>query len=434
MEVIDLFRGILKRGLALSTAVLLTSSIGVSSLAVYADSVPTVTIGADLTEEQREKIFSFFGATEDSVSVIEVNNTQERKYLEGLVSDDVIGTKTLSCSYILPMSSGGIVVKTANLTWVTEGMLANALLTSGVENCQVLATAPFEVSGTGALTGVMLAYEDSSGEVLDESKKELATEELVVTGQLVDELTTNTSESGTIDNNELSDDVEISKYVIEMLNEMKKEALNGNLDEESVRGIVNKYLEKYKIDVTEEMKQKLIDYLMSFSAEDYAKTFKNAIDSLSDRIKGGFNVNININIGSVLPDVSLNAFEQFFINLINWFKYVFNLIDTDIDSVKSIFDNVNTDIIGYDESISGVDNGDTAEGTDIVDTDNSDISEVDNIDNIEAGDTAIPEASDIETSNIDISEADTAGTMQNTFEGESSLGNDLDNGEVLADE
>ena len=57
-----------------------------------------------------------------------------------------------------------------------------------MKNCEVIAACPFEVSGTGALTGIQMAYEKASGEKLDEEKKQIATEEIVVTGNLADEV------------------------------------------------------------------------------------------------------------------------------------------------------------------------------------------------------------------------------------------------------
>jgi uncharacterized protein YpuA (DUF1002 family) len=133
-------------------------------ITAYADSSRIVTLGANLNEEQKEKVLSFFGLTEsdlDNMDVIYVNNKQERQYLEGIVADDVIGTKTYSCSYIEPTTSGGINVKTANLTYVTSSILYNTLQTAGVENCNIIVTAPFPVSGTGALTGIFLAFDNA---------------------------------------------------------------------------------------------------------------------------------------------------------------------------------------------------------------------------------------------------------------------------------
>ena len=50
-----------------------------------------------------------------SVDVIYVNNTDERNLLSSFIPLEVIGTRTLSCAYVNPTTSGGIQVKTANL-------------------------------------------------------------------------------------------------------------------------------------------------------------------------------------------------------------------------------------------------------------------------------------------------------------------------------
>ena len=92
-----------------------------------------------------------------------------------------IGSHTYSCAYVNPTNSGGIQVKTANLSWVTSNMIATTLSTSGVVNCEVLAASPFEVSGTGALTGILMAYESAVGTQLDETKKDIATQEMITT-------------------------------------------------------------------------------------------------------------------------------------------------------------------------------------------------------------------------------------------------------------
>ena len=328
-------------------AVLMTSMLAgscIPSTVVYADSVPIVTIGHDLDEEQKNLIFKFFGVNENGVDVIEVNNEQERQYLEGLIPDEVIGTRTLSCSYILPTTSGGIVVKTANLNWVSDGMLANALLTSGVENCQVLATAPFEVSGTGALTGVMLAYEKSSGEELDETKKSLATEELVITGEIVDEI--KAEESDNPDNPEENNITE--EQILALLNDIKSEVINGKLTEERVKEILDENLQEYKIALTEEMYNKLVAYLTKLSEVDYKESIRSNLSELTDRIKGGFNINIGIDIEF---KTDKNALEQFWTNIFNWLKYLFGDIKTDAMESINIFDKVNTDVIEYDTPV-----------------------------------------------------------------------------------
>ena len=79
-------------------------------------------------------------------------------------------------------------MRTANLNYVTCNMIATALSTAGVTNCEVVAACPYEVSGTGALTGVMKAYESASGQELDSTKKDLAAKEVVVTGDVAQQV------------------------------------------------------------------------------------------------------------------------------------------------------------------------------------------------------------------------------------------------------
>ena len=176
----------LKRVLPFSLAIILASvSLPVTALA---DSAKVVTLGANLSDEQKASMYKYFGTSADQVDTIEVTNTDERKYMEGIATESQIGTRTYSCSYVEPTDSGGIQVKVANLTFVTSSMIASTLLTSGVENCNVVAGSPIEVSGTGALTGIQMAYEKASGEKLDATKTKLANQEIVTTGELADKV------------------------------------------------------------------------------------------------------------------------------------------------------------------------------------------------------------------------------------------------------
>ncbi|MDO4620549.1 MAG: DUF1002 domain-containing protein [Lachnospiraceae bacterium] len=174
----------------LLAALMLVMQTGIVSTA-HADAVAfakVVTLGADLSAEEKESILQFFGVKEEDVKVITITNQDERDMLGLLIPIEQIGTHTYSCAMVSPTVRGGIQVKTANMNYVTSNMIAATLSTSGVVNCDVLTAAPFMVSGTGALTGTMMAYETASGETLDPAKKELANEELVTTEELADEI------------------------------------------------------------------------------------------------------------------------------------------------------------------------------------------------------------------------------------------------------
>ncbi|MFY9296280.1 MAG: DUF1002 domain-containing protein [Clostridiales bacterium] len=148
-----------------------------------------VSLGADLNQSQQKQMLELFGVKEDEVKILKVTNQEERDYLLGLIGEDKIGTRAISSAYVEPLEAGqGIEIETHNITWVTREIYANALVTAGVENAKVIAAAPFKVSGTAALTGIMKAFEEALDIELDEEAKEIANEELVTTGELAEEI------------------------------------------------------------------------------------------------------------------------------------------------------------------------------------------------------------------------------------------------------
>lgn len=163
------------------TALILVSTV-VPAFAASNDS--RVTLGQDNTDAQIEEVYKFFRINRGDVPEIWVSNNEEKRYLSGLVPESKIGDVALSCTYIETRDSGGIELETYNINWVTEEMYKNALATAGITNAKVIVAASKPVSGTGALTGIYKAYEDITGELLDETVKNVATEELIVTGDL----------------------------------------------------------------------------------------------------------------------------------------------------------------------------------------------------------------------------------------------------------
>lgn len=235
-----------------------------------ADSSKVVTLGANLSDEQKNDMYEYFGTSADKVETIEVTNDDERKYMEGIATDSQIGTRTYSCSYVEPTESGGIQVKTANLTFVTSSMIASTLTTSGVENCNVVAASPIEVSGTGALTGIMMAYETASGETLDEGQKEAATEELVTTGELAD----------AIGQEEATD----------LMNNIKQEVIEeGITDKDEIQDVVEDNADNLNITLTQEQLDKIVALMEKISQYDYdVKALKDTLENLAGKSEGFF--------------------------------------------------------------------------------------------------------------------------------------------------
>lgn len=160
----------------------------VPALAVDAGEARAV-IGANLTDEQIADVYKNFGISRGNVTELRVTNADERKYLSGYVDDSVIGTNSISCVYIEVLDEGeGLDVTTSNINWCTSQMYVSALATAGITDAKIIVAAPFEVSGTAALTGVYMAYEDITGEELDETAKLVSTQELTLTAELADKI------------------------------------------------------------------------------------------------------------------------------------------------------------------------------------------------------------------------------------------------------
>ena len=255
---------------AISFLLIFTVMFQLSTLTVSADSSKVVTLGANISKQQRADMYEYFGTTPEQVQTIEVNNSDERKYMEGIATEQQIGRKTFSCSYIEPTDSGGVQVKTANLTFVTSSMIASTLATSGIENCNVVAAAPIAVSGTGALTGIMMAYETASGQDLNEGQKEAAVEELVTTGEIADSVG--------------------QEQASALVNDVKEQVIEDNLtDASEIQKVVDEAASNQGVTLTKEQMDKIVALMKTISQYDYDfKALKNTLDNLEGKGEGFF--------------------------------------------------------------------------------------------------------------------------------------------------
>ena len=316
----------------------LALAIGTMPVSAFADSGRIVTIGADLTDSQKATVLDFFGLSEDdlqNMQVITVNNQDERAYLEGTVSDAVIGTQTLSCSYIEPTTSGGINVETANLTYVTKNTLYNALQTAGIENCNLVVTAPYKVSGTGALTGIFKAYE-ANGKTLDDDKKEAATQEMVDTAKLE-----NTYGEG----------------AAQVIGDVKDQVVSSGKDmtDDQIRDIIKTAAKAKGIDLTDADIDTILAMVKRVQSLDYDKTaFSNTLDKISgqlDELNGK-------------ADGILGAIQEFFGNIVKWFQGLFGGGDSNANE-NANGGNSNAGILGgLNTNVFELDSGNTTENKD----------------------------------------------------------------------
>ena len=230
----------LKRIISVALCLCVLCSFGSAFAADAAPGEARAVIGANLTDEQISSVYSMFGVERGSVTELRVTNDEERTYLSGLVDESLIGTNSISCVYIEILPEGeGLQIATQNLTWCTQEMFVNALVTAGIYDAKIIVAAPFEVSGTAALTGIYKAYEDITGEKIDEAAKLIGTQELVITGELADEIGS-------------YDAVEIVNQLKLILDETK------NMSDEELREQISIIASEYGVNLVDSQYEQLI--------------------------------------------------------------------------------------------------------------------------------------------------------------------------------
>ncbi|WP_261129487.1 DUF1002 domain-containing protein [Bacillus sp. Marseille-Q3570] len=201
-----------------------------------ADAAPgdiIVTLGEDLTDSQKQDLMEEMDVPAD-VETVTVTNEEEHQYLGEYISKAQIGSKAISSTKItVGEKDSGLNVETNNINWVTEEMYANALTTAGVTDADIYVTAPFEVSGTAALTGILKAYEVKAEVEIPEEKKQVANEEMVKTVKLGDRVG--------------------AEKATELMTKIKQELAENPVEtEEDLRALIQRVAEDVGITLTDE--------------------------------------------------------------------------------------------------------------------------------------------------------------------------------------
>ena len=245
-------------------AVLTLSSLGVTAFAEAGQS--RAVIGANLNEEQIAAVYQLFNVKRGEVTELTVTNAEEREYLEGYVDESLIGTRSISCVYVELLAEGaGMDVTTSNITWCTPEMYISALATAGITDAKIVVAAPFEVSGTAALTGVYKAYEDLTGKKLDDLAKAVSTQELTITGELANEI-------GDMDSTAIVNDLKM------MLDE------TAQMTDEEIREQIVQIAGRYNVSLTDNQINQLIQLCRSLEGLD-ADALKARVEEVQNTLK-----------------------------------------------------------------------------------------------------------------------------------------------------
>lgn len=236
---------------------------------------PYLALGADLNEQQRNTVLSLMGIDPANLSqydVVYVTNAEEHQYLGSYIDAAQIGNKSLSSVVIVEREKGaGLNISTNNITYCTVGMYKNALATAGITDADIIVAGPTGISGTAALVGIFKAYQEMTGETVDDAVVDAALNELVITGQLESVL------EGVSDE-EVEEFIAYIKAVV---------AENDLKDEASINEVIDEACEKYGVTLNDSERQQIVDLLLKITSlgidldglVDYAESLYNSYKS-----------------------------------------------------------------------------------------------------------------------------------------------------------
>ena len=257
-------RDTLKKIFSLLLALLLVAGMAVPA---YADvNQSRAVIGADLSDEQVEAVYGMFGIRRGDAIELKMTNAEERTYLEGYVDNSLIGTRSISCVYVELLPEGsGMSVTTSNINWCTGEMYISALATAGITDANIVVAAPFEVSGTAALSGVYKAYEDMTGKKLDDLAKLVSTQELTVTGELAAQI-------GAMDSTAIVNELKLMLDVTQ------------TMSDDEIRAEIREIASRYNVNLTNTQVEQLLSLCRSLEGLD-AESLKARVQDVQNTLQ-----------------------------------------------------------------------------------------------------------------------------------------------------
>ena len=280
-----------------------------STVTIFAaeENRPYLALGADLSEEQKNTVLSLMDidtANLDEYDVTYITNEEEHQYLDAYVDPPKIGTRSLSSVVITQRKKGsGLNITTKNINFCTVGMYQNALATAGVTDADIIVAGPTQISGTAALVGIFKAYEDMTGEEIDENVIDAALNELVVTGELANVLDEYSNE-------------EIEEFIAYIKAVVAERELK---DADSINEVIDEACEKYGVTLSDSERQQIVDLLLKITSlgidlsglVDYA-------ESLYNSFRNGGSENSGV-IATAVTTIS-----NIFTSVVDFFKNLFS--------------------------------------------------------------------------------------------------------------
>lgn len=232
---------------------------------------PYLSLGANLSEEQKDTVLQLLDINPEELSDYDMIYTtidEEYQYLGDYLPAEKMGQKCLSSVLVVKREKGnGINITTKNISYCTIGMYKNALITAGISDADIIVAAPFPISGTGALVGVLKAYSVMTGEAISEESMDTALNELVLTGDLADSMGD-------------------SKQVEEFIAYLKQQVVELDLRSDGdIRDAIENAEKEFEISLSEEEVNQITDLLKKIGSLDLdVDALVNQAKDLYDRI------------------------------------------------------------------------------------------------------------------------------------------------------
>lgn len=373
----------LKNNLMKKTVLALTVVAGLSvSMTAFAKSSFTgeyrqgeiLSFGSSLNQREEAALRDYFGVS-DEMEAIYVDNETAIKQL-GLAPDALDDYKGgwYSSAYVKLTDQGGINVSSKNVSLVTNEMFANALITSGILNCEVIVSAPFMVTGESALAGILAGAEEIMGESLSEENKVVAKEEIDTTLEIADEILNNPD-------NEINSSSDSSTVASGIINDIKQQVIKDSPNSTQIEQIIVNVTNNYGVELSEESTERIANLMedvnkLDIDYNDIKETMKNIGDSISESLK---EAGVKLKESGVLEKIG-NWFVDLVRGIGEWIKGLFissNEVDSPILNEEEPSD-MNASIESSDESGNvEVFEPSTSEETDIKTEDLTDSENVD---------------------------------------------------------
>ena len=337
-------------------------------------------LGSDLTDAQEDALRKYFNAP-DGTNTIYVTDEVIIEQL-GLDPNDPANYAggCYSSAYVkLLDDNSGINVTATNLTEVTESMLMNALITSGITSADVKVSAPFKVTGTSALSGILAGVEEVGGFEISLKQKETAQKEIETTVAVGDEI--GSEEASTL------------------INDVKTEVIKEQPEtEEEIKEIVENITNQYNVNISVNAKDSIVNLMsdvndLDLDYSELKNSLKEASNKLSNNLK---------ELGIKLKE------EGFFEKIKNWFV---DLWDKFISLFRSSDSNEeeNTDSIPLELNQEPTKEQSEADNQNLED-------DIKPVDDTQIGDTIIEESVNDENTTEDTTTSEEGQTSDNTDE------------------